>query len=139
MSKIKNMFKKIILSVVVLVGLLSLNSCATIVGDNTRNVCVNSHPQGAGIYIEGQRYGTTPTTVRLPNYIYGGKSMTLKKDGYYDQAVMINTKFQPCGLWNLLFFPGFLIDGATGNFVKIDPSQLNLTSALQPVDPTNSK
>lgn len=131
--------KKIAQCAIACAALMSLNGCASIVGDNTRTICVSSHPQGAGVYIEGQRHGTTPTTVTLPNYIYGGKTLTFKKEGFHDQSTIINTKFQPCGLWNLLFWPGFLIDGATGNTVKIDPAQLNLVTELQPVEPANSK
>jgi hypothetical protein len=74
------------------------------------------------VYIDGQRHGTTPVSVTLPTYIFGGKSVVVKKDGYHDQVMAINIKFQPCGLWNILFWPGFLIDGATGNTVKIDRS-----------------
>jgi hypothetical protein len=136
---IKNYLKKIAQSAVISVILLSLTGCATIAGDNTRTVCVNSHPQGAGIYIEGQRHGTTPANITLSNYIYNGKTVTLKKDGYYDQTMTINSKFQPCSLWNLILCPGFLIDAATGNIVKINPAQLNMTTDLQIVGSENSK
>lgn len=98
-----------------------------------RTVCVQSHPQGAAVYVEGQHQGTTPATVTLPGYIYGGKSVVVKKAGYQDQCMVVNSKFQPCGLWNLLFWPGFLVDAATGNAVKIDPMNLNLHAELEPV------
>jgi len=139
MHKMKKIFKRTTQIVVLSITFLSLTSCATIVGDNTRTVAVDSIPRGAGIYVDGQRCGTTPATVTLPTYIYGGKTLVLKKDGYHEQAMMVNAKFQPCGLWNLLFFPGFLIDGATGNTVKIDPMHLNLTAQLQAVETPNSK
>ena len=135
----KKYIKNVIQVAGVSLGLLLLNGCATMVGDNARTVCVDSSPRGAGIYVDGQRQGTTPATVTLPTYIYGGKTVTLKKEGYHDQTMVVNSKFQPCGLWNLLFFPGFLIDGATGNIVKIDPAQSNLVSNLQVVSPENSK
>lgn len=139
MNAMKKCFKNLAQLGVSSLVLLSLNGCATIVGDNTRTVSINSTPQGAGIYVEGQRLGTTPASVTLPNYIYGGKAVTLKKEGYHDQSMMINTKFQPCGLWNLLFWPGFVIDGVAGNTVKIDPAQLNLSTGLQTVESANSK
>lgn len=66
MFSTKNIVKKTVPFVVSSLILLSLNSCATIFGDNTRTVAVNSHPQGAGVYVEGQRFGTTPTQVTLP-------------------------------------------------------------------------
>lgn len=109
---------------------LFLPGCATIFGDNMRTVCVHSQPEGAGIYVDGQRQGTTPATITLPNYIYGGKSLVVKKEGYHEQAMLVNTQFQPCGLWNILFWPGFLIDAATGNTVKIVPYNLSLTAEL---------
>jgi hypothetical protein len=135
MRILKNIIKLVAASITV----LSLQSCATIAGDNTRTVCVNSQPQGAGIYVDGQRRGTTPANIVLPSYIYGGKFLALKKEGYHEQATVINTKFQPCGLWNLLFWPGFLIDAATGDTVKIDPSQLNVVMDLQPIEQAPSK
>lgn len=113
------------LAVVMLIG--SVTGCASIFGDNTRQVAIKSNPAGAGVYIDGVRYGTTPTIVTLPNYIYGGKVITLKRDGYPDQSTMINSKFQLVGLWNILFWPGFLIDAATGNIIKIAPEDLNVT------------
>lgn len=129
----KNNFKRIAQLVVISITFLSLNSCATIAGNNTRTVCVDSQPRGASVYVEGQRFGTTPTVITLPNYIYGGKTVVVKKEGYQDQAMLVNTKFQPCGLWNILFWPGFVIDGATGNTVKIDPFHFNLRAELEAV------
>lgn len=121
-------------SVFASIVLLSLNSCATIFGDNRRTVCINSQPKDVGIYIEGERCGTTPASITFPSHIYGGKTVILKKEGFYEQAVQINTRFQRCGLWNLLFLPGFLIDLATGDSVKIERTQLNLMSNLEPIN-----
>jgi hypothetical protein len=112
-------------------SLLTLTGCATIFGNNTRAVRVDSNPAGAEIFVDNQRYGVTPAVITLPNYIYGGKSVTLKKEGYHEQTMMLNSQFQPCALFDILFWPGFLIDGATGNIVKIDPANLNLYSTLQ--------
>jgi hypothetical protein len=127
----KTIMKNIVRFSVMPLALLSLTGCATILGENSRTVCVNSNPQGAGIYMEGERRGTTPANITMPNYIYGGKSITLKKDGYHEQKVQLCTKFQPCGLLNILFWPGFIIDAALGNSVKFDPAQLNVISELQ--------
>ena len=133
MRTIKNLLKKSSKLIAISLAMLSLHGCATICGDNTRTLTIHSEPQGAGIYVDGQRVGTTPATITLSNYIYGGKSVLIKKEGYYDQAMIVPAKFQPCGLWNILFFPGFLIDGATGTFVKIDPAHLTLCTQLEVV------
>lgn len=110
---------------------LTIFGCASIAGNNTRNVSVTSHPAGADIYVDNQRYGVTPAVVTLPTYIYGGKSVTLKKPGYHEQTMRVNSKFQPIALLDILFWPTFVIDAATGNIVKIDPANLNLHSQLQ--------
>ena len=109
----------------------SLFGCASMFGDNTRQISVKSNPSGASVYLDGINYGKTPTTVTLPSYIYGGKSLVMKKSGYQDTGILINSKFQLVGLLNLFFPPiGFGIDGITGNMMKIDPSQLNVEVSM---------
>jgi len=110
---------------------LSLTGCASIAGNNTRAVKVDSNPSGAAIYVDNQQYGVTPAVVTLPNYIYGGKGITLKKQGYHEQTMVVNSQFQPIALLDILFWPSFFIDAATGNLVKIDPANLYLNSELQ--------
>ncbi len=119
-------------SIAILAILCNLMGCASMFGDNTRKITVKSSPSGAGVYVDGVRYGTTPTIVTLNNYIYGGKVITIRKDGYKDQAAVINTQFQPVGLWNILNWPiGFIIDGVTGDIIKIAPETLNIDANLQ--------
>lgn len=110
-----------------------LSGCATVFGDNTRAIRVDSQPPGASVYIDNQQYGVTPAVISLPTYIYGGKNIQLRKEGYLDQSMMINTRFQPVALVNFLCWPGFIIDAATGDLVKIDPVNLNMNTQLQPV------
>lgn len=110
---------------------LIITGCATIAGDNTRAVKVDSMPQGAGIFVDNQQYGVTPAVITMPSYIYGGKSVTLRKRGYQDQTMMVNSKFQPIALLDILLWPTFFVDIATGNIVKVDPANLNLNTTLQ--------
>lgn len=107
-----------------------LAGCASIAGDNTRQVHVNSMPQGATIYVDNQAQGVTPAVVTLPSYIYGGKNVTLRKRGYQDASMMVNTSFQPIAILDILFWPTFIVDAVTGNIVKIDPANRNLNTSL---------
>lgn len=91
-----------------------------------RTVTIKSNPAGAKIYINNVSYGTTLAIVTLPTYIYGGNIVTLKKKGYEDISYNINSSFQFVGLLNIFFWPGFIIDGATGNIIKINPNSLNI-------------
>lgn len=115
-------------------GFLTLTGCASIVGDNTRDVRVDTRPAGATIYIENQQYGVTPAVVTLPTYIYGGKSITLKKEGYRDQTMMVNSQFQTVALLDIFCWPTFIIDAATGSLVKISPANRNFITDLQVIE-----
>ncbi len=111
--------------------ILMLTGCASIAGNNTRSVAVDSTPPGAKIYVDNQLFGTTPAVITLPTYIYGGKTLTLRKSGFLDQTIVINTQFQPIAILDILFWPSFLIDAASGSLVKIDPSTLNINTELK--------
>lgn len=110
---------------------LAVSGCASIAGNNSRAVTVKSKPAGATIMVDNKAYGTTPAIITLPTYIYGGKSVTLKKPGYEQQSSVVNTKFQPIALLDILFWPTFLVDAATGSLVKIDPTTTNIDTTLQ--------
>lgn len=107
-----------------------LAGCASIAGDNTRKVSVASKPAGATIYVDNQQYGVTPSVITLPSYIYGGKNVMLKKKGYRDESMMVNTKFQPIAILDILLWPTFIVDAVTGDLVKIDPANRDLKATL---------
>ncbi|WP_186644959.1 PEGA domain-containing protein [Fluviispira vulneris] len=126
----KTLFKK---TAILLVISALLTSCASMYGDNTRLVKVDSQPQGADIYIDGARVGKTPSVITLSSYIYGGKTLVLRKENFSETSIMVNSKFQPVGIWNILNGFGFLIDAATGNILKIDPANLSVHTELTPI------
>lgn len=111
--------------------LATLTACASIAGSNTRTVNVTSSPAGAGIFVDNQQYGVTPAAITLPAYIYGGKSITLRKRGYQDHGMMVNSTFQPIALLDIFLWPTFIVDAVTGNLVKIDPANLNMHGNMQ--------
>lgn len=110
---------------------LSMTGCASIAGENTRDVKIESRPAGAAIFVDNKQYGVTPAVITLQSYIYGGKSVILRKPGYQEQTMAINTTFQPIALLDILLWPTFFIDAATGNLVKIDSASLNINSTLR--------
>jgi hypothetical protein len=113
-----------------LIAFLFLSGCASVAGDNNRMVKVESEPAGATILVDNQPYGVTPAVITLPTYIYGGKTVTLRKKGYQDQAMVVNSRFQPIALLDIFLWPTFIVDAATGDLVKIDPASLNLQGKL---------
>ena len=99
-------------------------------GDNGRNISVNSQPSGADIYVDNIQYGTTPAIIPLSSYIYGGKVVTLKKQGYNTVSTVVNSQFNMVSLWNLLNGFGFLIDAATGDIMKLPPEGRSVNMTL---------
>lgn len=123
--------KKIITMAVSCAVMATLTGCASIAGNNSRAVNVHTTPEGASIYVDNQEFGVSPTTITLPTYIYGGKNVTVKKAGYRDQTLPVNTAFQPIAILDILLWPTLIIDAATGNLVKIDPASTNLNFRMQ--------
>ena len=118
-----------------LVG-LSLAGCASLFGNNNRNVTVTSTPAGATVYYNGQNVGTTPANFQIESP-WGVNSVRLEKEGYEPSLQQVQTGFQPVGILNIFFWPGFLVDAVTGDMMKI--KNPNIFSPLKPVATAEEK
>jgi len=110
---------------------LLLSGCATLFGDNDRQVSVNSNPQGGQLYVNNQYVGATPSTVTLNN-IWNPTVIQVKMKGRQPASTTIDSKFQPVGLWNLLFWPGFIVDAISGDMMKIPEGSHSVTVNFPP-------
>ena len=54
------------------------------------------------------------------------KTIIAKKEGFKDTPFVIESSFNAKSLWNILFWPGFLIDLGTGKINKYDPIIYNI-------------
>ena len=126
------LFSKIMISICLLLAIMAVFSgCATIGGQNSRYINVNSDPIGADICIDNKIYGKTPATIQLPEYIYGGKTIVLKKKGFIERSIDIRTSFQFISLLDAFFWPGFIVDGITGSLVRIHDDSKDVFITLQ--------
>lgn len=50
------------------------------------------------------------------------KTLIAKKEGYQNTPIILPSVFNPKALWNILFWPGFLIDLGTGKINKYEPA-----------------
>tara|TARA_B100002051_G_scaffold175854_1_gene166304 strand:- start:108 stop:422 length:315 start_codon:yes stop_codon:yes gene_type:complete len=98
-------------------------------GDNRRDVAVKSNVSGAEVNVNGVSYGDVPTSFALNGTeIFGSKVVRVEKAGYKAQVRDVKTSFQMVSLLNILNFPiGFIIDAVTGNILKVDTKQINVT------------
>ena len=60
------------------------------------------------------------TTFRLKKKL-SDRTVIAKKEGYKNTPFVIESAFNAKALWNILFWPGFLIDLGTGKINKYDP------------------
>lgn len=111
---------KKILALSLLSSMIGLTGCATIFGDNSKVVHVDSYPQRAQVYVNSMPAGTTPTMVTVPS-TWSPTVITLKKKGYAEQTAIVGNKFQPVGILNIFFWPGFVIDAISGDMMKVAP------------------
>lgn len=122
---------RIVTICVITIAVFSLVGCATLFKQKSRTVAFNSDPQGADIYINGNRMGKTPMPMNLSNL--KAVTVTFKKEGYDDKTYIINTKVG--GGWVVLdclggFIP-VIIDAVTENWYNLDTDDVKVLLDVQ--------
>lgn len=121
---------KILLMLAVILSSAALSSCMTIFS-NSRQTVTFMGEDGTRIYDGTNNVklseikGEGVTTVKLKKKL-SDKIMIAKKEGYKNTPFIIESQFNPKALWNILFWPGFLIDLGTGKINKYDPVIYNI-------------
>ncbi|WP_316824340.1 PEGA domain-containing protein [Pedobacter miscanthi] len=105
---------------------LLLSSCATVFTGTKQTVQINTNPPAATVEIDGVKAGVTPLAVTLKKG-FTGQTISLKLDGYDPKTFQPQTTFNAVSVVNLLFFPGFIVDAATGAMMKYDPKVYEIT------------
>ena len=127
MSKMRRAVK----ACVCLAMVFSLVGCATLFKQKSRTVPFDSDPQGAEIYINGNRMGKTPMPMNLSNL--KSVTVTFKKEGYEDKTYIINTKVGAG--WVILDCLGGLIpvviDAVTENWYSLDTDEVKVILDVQ--------
>lgn len=127
---------------VYLAFVFSLSGCATMTSDNTRTITIQSIPSGATAYYrdESTPLGITPAKITLPQYMYSEPLITLKKAGYKNVYIPIETNFSWSTLLNVYNFGvGFIVDASSGNVVHISDTSKVITINLQPLSESETE
>lgn len=107
-------------------AILYLSSCATLFKGTTEEVSVNSDPQRAQIFINGNLMGETPITLKLESkktYL-----IEFKKEGYKTKTYNI-TNHVGAGWIILDVLAGLIpvvVDAATGAWYHLDQKNVNM-------------
>lgn len=108
-----------ILLITTLVAFVFAQGCCSIFTSEPQVISVDSKPEGAKVKI-GPYKGVTPYQVRVPR----GKDYVI--EATYDsesETVSLNKSIEPVYWVNILFWPGLIIDLATGKMFKYEPTE----------------
>jgi len=101
-----------------IVVMLLASGCCSIFTSGPQTVSIRSEPPGAKVEV-GPHTGVTPYSVTLPrgkNYV-----ITAKLDGKA-QTRTLQKSIEPVYWVNILFWPGLIIDLATGKMFEYQPT-----------------
>ncbi len=109
--------KNVCVCVLLMMSLLT-QGCCSIFTPNPQLISVDSKPEGAKVQI-GEHKGTTPYTISLPR----GKNYVIQASHEGEtQTLELNKGIEPVYWVNILFWPGLIIDLATGKMFKYEPT-----------------
>lgn len=93
-------------------------SCCSIFTSGPQTISVDSKPEGAKVQI-GPHKGTTPYKVSLPR---GKDYVIVASYGKDSETLTLNKNIEGVYWVNILFWPGLIIDLATGKMFKYEPT-----------------
>lgn len=109
---------------------LAFSSCATLFTSSKQDITF-SGLEGTKIYdaANNMKLGEigSDQTVTIPfKKKMGDRQLLAKKEGYQTTPVLLESTFNTTSLWNLLFWPGFIVDLGTGQMNKWDNTYIGL-------------
>lgn len=113
-------------------AVIALSGCATLFSSKSKKIPLVSDPQGAEVFLNGNRVGVTPMNLKIDN----GKSQTItfRKAGYKEVSCQLTAK-TGAGWVILDVLAGLvpiIIDAATGDWSQVKES--SCTVALPPAN-----
>lgn len=109
---------------------ITLSSCCTLFSSSKQAITFTG-PDGTKIYDAsnnmklGEIGSDEVTTIKIKKK-REDKTLLAKKDGYKPSPLILESTFNNACLWNILFWPGFLIDLGTQKMNKWDNTSINI-------------
>jgi len=101
-----------------LAALLLTQGCCSVFTSEPQVISVDSEPKDADVRI-GPHVGKTPYTVTIPR----GRSYVIKASyGGATQTKTLDRTIEPLYFLNILLWPGLIVDLATGNMYRYEPT-----------------
>jgi len=117
--------KKSIAIATIFVYLVLMVNCAAILSGGRGKVKATSNPDGAEVYVNGEKMGQTPVTLRLKTK--GEYSIEIKKDGYKSQTFKVTNKVGAGWIVLDVIFGlvPVIVDAATGSWYVFNEKNFN--------------
>ena len=107
---------------------MMLSSCCTLFTPSKQAITFNGE-NGIKIYDDGVKIAeikdNNTTSVRIKKEL-SSKYLIAKKEGYRPTPLKLDTKFNSVAVINILFWPGFVVDAATGQMCKWDTTNIDI-------------
>jgi hypothetical protein len=109
--------------------LLALSACATMFGDSSDQLTIRSNDPAAKLIVNGNQVGTGSAVYSLRR----GKeaNITASKPGCSDTTISTDKSMVGAAWLNILFWPGFIVDAATGRMFEADPTSYTVNPNCQ--------
>ena len=117
---------KSMMHVFLLLLIINLGSCATILGKKMGPLAIDSDPDGADVYVNGYRMGTTPMTLQLE----ADKDYVIEfiKKGYKPVTRILENNVRVG--WLILDILGgpipVVVDAVSGNLYRFEVNTVNV-------------
>ena len=119
MNLLKGEKMRKILVVIILFTVCFNQGCCSIFTSGPQTVSIDSKPEGATVKV-GPYKGITPYNVSIPR----GKDYTIRASYNGKEEILnLNKSIEPVYWVNILFWPGLIIDVATGKMFKYEPTE----------------
>lgn len=92
--------KKILLSTMLTASVLF--GSATIFKGTSQAITINSEPEDAKVYVDGQLMGKTPLSVSMKKSL-SSHEIRVQKDGYNDVTRIIEKSYDPVAILNIVW------------------------------------
>lgn len=104
--------------------MLLIQGCSSVINGTTQKITITSNVQGAEVMLNGVNLGRTPVTTRVKRE--KTSHLLVRKDGYKDYSLQVQTKLDPWFWGNIVIggLVGSTTDSVTGSTHLIDPDTI---------------
>jgi hypothetical protein len=114
-------------SIVLFIVCAFLTGCASMIAPHSDSITIRTNPEGANVYYDARLLGKTPLTYSFNRDTFERKTLSIQREGYKDQELVLEKTLEGKSLFNFVFIlttsgaTSWGIDAATGNLIKYSP------------------